>query len=522
MPRLRLRSDANTYAWRVMATTIYEAFSERAASLSDSPALLTPGKADTTFGELLDRTALMRTSLARFGITRGTRVGLVVPTRDAMATAHLAVVSSATSAPLSALTTPQELEFNVSDFRLKAVILERGLEALHEKASTLGVTVVTLEPSRNKSGFFDLEGDVVDETPDVRLPQPDDTSILLHTSGTTSRPKIVARTQARSIRNLGRDRGDRQPRPGDRIIDVLPLHHTQGLNAECMTPMMLGVSIVMADFDPASFINLVEEYRPTKFTLVPSMHRMVVDTVRDRREMFKETNLRYIESSSAGLPVALRRQMEAVYGVPIIEGYGATELGGVADMGFDQADIPEGSVGKRRHDGVVIMDDEGNILPPAEHGEICVKSPDVISGYENNPEANAAAFRDGYYRTGDEGYLDENDYLFVVGRVKETINRGGEKIAPAEVDEALLRHEGIAQAAAFGCEHPRLGQDVWAAVVPKNGAALDPAEVRAFVSRILSFPRVPKRIFVVDELPHNEIGKVMRRELSEKFGRPEP
>ena len=280
---------------------------------------------------------------------------------------------------------------------------------------------------------------------------------------------------------------------------------------------MSPVLAVIVILPPADATNA-----PVKFTLVPSMHQMVVDTVKDRRGMFAGTNLRFIETSSASLPVKLRRQMEMVYGVPIIEGYGATEVGGMADMGFSQEDIPQGSVGKRRHAGVVIMDEEGNILPPMIQGEVCVGGPTVFSGYENNPEANAAAFRDGYYRTGDVGYLDVNDYLFIIGRVTETINRGGEKIAPIEVDEALLKHEGVAQAAAFRVEHPRLGQDVWAAVVPNDGVVIDPVEVRAFVSRILSFSRVPKRIFLVDELPYNETGKIMRRELSERFGRDAP
>ena len=166
----------------------------------------------------------------------------------------------------------------------------------------------------------------------------------------------------------------------------------------------------------------------------------------------------------------------------------------------------------------MIMDDKGNILPPTKRGEICVNSPIAITGYENNPEANAAAFHDGYYRTGDQGYLDENDYLFVIGRITETISRGGEAIAPLEVDEALTQHEYVAQAAAFAAYDNKLGHEVWAVVVPSEGAVVEPTEVRAFVSRILSFPKVPKRVFVVDELPQNEMGKVLRRKLSEMFG----
>ena len=501
-----------------MPSTIYEALSVVAKANSNALALLTPGKSDTTYAELLTRTERVRARLAGFGVRRGSRVGIVVPTRDAMAAAHLAILSSATSAPLSAFITPRELEFSISDFRLTAVILEDALNALYEKAASLGITVITLAPEGNKAGYFELDGSSANRPTDVVLPEPDDISMLLHTSGTTARPKIVPRIQVRHVRALYDEYGDTQLQPGDRVLNTLPLHHTEGLH-QFTTSLLLGASVVIADFEPSNFIDLVEQYRPTKFALVPSMHQMVVDTVKDRRGMFAGTNLRYIETSSAALPVRLRRQMTEVYGVPIIEGYGATEVGGLATMGFNQNDVPEGSVGKRRHKGVVIMDDKGNVLASMKRGEICVNSPIAIIGYENNLEANAAAFRDGYYRTGDEGYLDENDYLFVIGRVTDTIDRGGEKIAPLEVDDALMQHEHVAQAAAFAAHHDKLGQDVWAVVVPKEGAVLDPLEVRAFVSRILSFPRVPKRIFVVDEIPQNEMGKVVRRVLSERYGR---
>ena len=500
-----------------MASTIYSVFKDRASSTPRLTALLTPGKSDTTFGELLDRTELTRATLAQFGIKRGDRVGILAPTRDAMAAAYLAVVTLATAAPLSAHSTAHELEFSVADFGVSALIIEDRLSDLQQKASALGVKVISLVPDRSKAGIFGLRGQVVDEHAEPSPPMPDDISHVLHTSGTSARPKIVPRTHARQAASATRDRGELQLRPGDRVINVMPLHHTEGIH-QFTVPLIAGVSIVFAEFDPSGFIALIEKYQPTTFTMVPSMHRMVVETVRDRRALFTGTSLRYIETSSAALPVSLQRQMKEVYGVPVIQGYGATEVGGMASLGLSQDDVPEGSVGKRRHAGVVIMDEVGNVLPPMTRGEICVKRPDTVQEYENNPQANVAAFRDGYYRTGDEGYLDENDYLFVLGRIGETINRGGEKIAPLEVDEVLLAHKDVLEAAAFAVDHPGLGQEVWAAVVPKHGAVLDPAEVRAFVSRSLSFPRVPKRIFVVEKLPHNEIGKVMRRELSEKFG----
>lgn len=500
-----------------MPSTLYEMLSEQATAYPDHPAILAPNKAGLSFSDLFERNQLVRQRLNQLGVGRNTRVGVVARTRDAMGAAVLAVGSVGVVAPLNPNSTPDEFEFAVNDFGLVAVIIECGLEDLASRAVALKLNVIEMVASETRAGFFELNGNDAVTAPDLGLPQPEDVLLLLHTSGTVARPKIVPITHGRKVHPLNNDPGDTRLGPGDRVLHTLPLFHSEGLY-QLITPLTVGASIVLAPFDPSRFVSLIAEFSPTRFTLVSSMHQMVLNAIKDSESLPLATSLRFVESSSAALPKNLKSRMQAVYGVPIIELYGSSEAGGISDMGFDQVDIPEGSVGKRRHDGIGIMDEDGAVLPPMTQGEICVNSPIVIKGYENNPEANEAAFRNGYYRTGDLGYLDENDYLFIVGRLQETINRGGDKISPAEIDEVLLEHPGIEACAAFRVEHQELGEEIWAAVVPKTGQELKTAEVRAFAARSLSFERVPKKIIFLSELPLSEVGKVMRRTLTERFG----
>lgn len=501
-----------------MYSTILAAFTEQARLRPGSTALLAPGKRDTSFGELFQRNELMRFRLAQLGVRPGMRVGLIAQTRDVMAAAHLAAVSTATSVPLSAQSTVAEIESCVVENKVSALIIESGNDDIRSSVSALGVNVITLKPDSDRTGFFELEGRVTDECPELIAPEPDDIAVLFRTSGTTGRPKLVPRLQRSLVVGLDDDNGVMQLQPTDRVLNAMPLHHVQGLSGEFMYPLLWGASVAFIEFRPADFIKMVDQYQPTKFTLVPSMHRMVLQTVEGRRSILEDSKIKWIESSSAALTPETQHAMEAAYGVLIIQGYGATEAGGIlAPKRMSEQRIPAGSVGRRAHEGIVVMDENGGSLPPNVTGEICIRSDGNITGYFDDPEANENAFRDGYYRTGDLGYIDKNDYLFVVGRVHDTINRGGEKFAPAEIDEVLLRHDAVDQAAAFGVDHEQLGQEVWAAVVLRQGSEVTPAEIRAFVATKLSFARVPKRIIIVTELPYNEIGKVVRRKLAAMF-----
>jgi acyl-CoA synthetase (AMP-forming)/AMP-acid ligase II len=302
-------------------------------------------------------------------------------------------------------------------------------------------------------------------------------------------------------------------RPGDRSMNMMPTYHTTGISAEFMAPLTVGASVAFVDLDPGRLIAHVDEFRPTWFNLVPSMHQSVLDSLGDRVGVFSGSSLRFTRSSSARMPVGMKSNLERLYGVPMVDVYGATETGTIALTGMPGSGSRPGSVGRPVHAGIGIMDVDGNALVPGERGEICVTGPTVISGYENNPQANAELFRDGWYRTGDEGYLDDDGFLYVTGRLREVVNRGGEKFSLAEIDEALHRIAGIATGSAFAAPHPRLGQEVYAAVVLSAGTDKTPDALRAELATRLSWARAPKRVFIVPELPMNSTGKVLRNRL---------
>jgi acyl-CoA synthetase (AMP-forming)/AMP-acid ligase II len=206
-------------------------------------------------------------------------------------------------------------------------------------------------------------------------------------------------------------------------------------------------------------------------------------------------------------------ELEEAFGAPVIEAYGMTEASHqMATNPLPPEARKPGSVGKGAGVQVAIMDDDGHLLPPPSVGEIVIKGGNVTAGYENNPVANASSFTDGWFRTGDQGYQDEDGYLYLTGRLKEIINRGGEKVSPREVDEVLLAHPAVAQAVAFAVPHDRLGEEVAAAVVLAEGATADEKELKEFASKSLADFKLPKNI------PKGATGKIQRIGLAEKLG----
>lgn len=435
-----------------------------------------------------------------------------------MAVTHLSVTSVATSAPLSIEITDDEIRASLDRMKIDYVIIEGGLDPrFRELANDAGIVIVEASSSGNMTGVCEFRTSASGQNGEVEHAQPDDIALLLQTSGTTALPKIVPLTQAVNVATFGMDRLDVELTPNDRSLDVMPLNHIQGLNVELLGPLLNGASVVLADFNPRSFLDLVDRYKPTFFTLVPSMHQAVIDASHSSPAARTSQHLRFVRSSSSTLHAPLRSQLQAFYGIFVNEGYGSSETGNMTDFGVDPNNYRVGSVGRRCHAGVVVMDEQGRELPSGEKGEICARGATVFQGYENDQAANAEAFRDGWYRTGDLGYFDNDDYLFLTGRARESIGRGGESISPLEVDAVLLAHDDVVQAASFGVPHAQLGQEIWAAVVLKPGSNWEPDVLRSFASRSLSFAKVPKRIFIVTELPVNGTGKIMRSELTREF-----
>jgi acyl carrier protein len=263
----------------------------------------------------------------------------------------------------------------------------------------------------------------------------------------------------------------------------------------------------------------MRKFSPTWYTAVPTMHQAILDHAEANHATIEAYPLRLIRSSSAALPPTVLVELEEVFGVPVIESYGMTEAAHqMTSNPLPPRSRKPGSAGLEAGPEINIMDEAGQLLPPAQSGEIAIRGDNVTPGYEGNPQANASAFINGWFRTGDQGYLDDEGYLFVTGRIKEIINRGGEKISPREVDESLLAHPMVVQAVTFAIPHARLGEDVAAAIVLKPNAAATERQLQKFVAARLADFKVPRRIVVVDEIPIGSTGKVQRIGLAEKLG----
>ena len=349
---------------------------------------------------------------------------------------------------------------------------------------------------------------------------PADTALVLHTSGTTSRPKIVPLSHENvtaSARHIGKTL---QLTPADRCLNIMPLFHIHGLIAAVLSSLGAGASVWCAPgFNALKAFSWLEEVDPTWYTAVPTMHQTILARAPRNAEILAKLKLRLIRSSSASLPPQVMTALEETFGCPVIESYGMTEAAHqMASNPLPPAARKPGSVGIAAGPEVAIMDDAGDLKPQGEIGEVVIRGPNVTKGYESNPSANDAAFSNGWFRTGDQGVLDEEGYLRLTGRLKEIINRGGEKVSPLEVDEAIMDHPAVAQCVTFAMPHKSLGEDVAAAVVLREGQTADESEIRKFVQGKLADFKTPRRVIILDEIPKGATGKLQRIGLAAKLG----
>ena len=512
-----------------------------AAGNDEEPAIVTVGGAALTHGRLRAETARLAKRLRALGMGPGDRVAIVLGNGPEMAVAFLAAAAVGAAAPLNPRYRAEEFGFYMDDLGVRVLITgpegSVGAEAARLAVSgSESVTLATLtgpldrleleRESRNthpQAAARPPEGDGDRGSEGEREPggdrSPDDVALVLHTSGTTSRPKIVPirhRNLARSAANIA---GSLAMTARDRSLNVMPLFHIHGLLAGLLAPLSAGGSVVCTEgFDAFRFFSWLETLRPTYYTAVPTMHQMVLSRSSGRRSMARDCGLRFVRSSSASLPAPVLDDLKELFGAPVIEAYGMTE----ATHQMCANPLPP-AVAKTRSVGVptgvelAVLDDSGQPVPTGQRGEVAVRGPTVIEGYENNPEADRAAFASGWFRTGDEGRVDADGYLFLTGRLKEQINRGGEKISPLEVDEALLGHESVAEAVTFAVPHPKLGEEVAAAVVTVEGASVTERELRRFLSESLAAFKVPRRVLLLDELPKGPTGKLQRIGLAERL-----
>jgi acyl-CoA synthetase (AMP-forming)/AMP-acid ligase II len=488
------------------------------AGEADAPAIGTPGGPTLTFDALRLQIDHLAGQLAALGVGRGDRVAIVLPNGPEAAIAFLAVASCATVAPLNPAYREDEFRFYLDDLNAKALItLENDAPTAHAAAAP-EVMRLTLT---GVPGSYSLEHEgrtVVATTP--AYAQPDDVALVLHTSGTTARPKIVPLSQRNLVASAANIRAALALTPADRCLNVMPLFHIHGLIGALLSSLSAGASVIATPgFDAFRFFSWLDEARPTWYSAVPTMHQLVLTRAGRQKDVIDRVKLRFIRSSSAALPPVVMEQLEAAFGAPVIEAYGMTEASHqMATNPLPPAKRKPGSVGMGAGVEVAIMDEAGNLLGRDELGEIVIKGPNVTAGYENNPAANESSFTNGWFRTGDQGYQDADGYLFLTGRLKEIINRGGEKVSPREVDEVLLEHPAVAQAVAFAMPHDRLGEEVAAAVVLREGASADERELREHAARHLADFKLPKTILIMADIPKGPTGKVQRIGLAEKLG----
>lgn len=498
-----------------------------AAHPGDAPAIGAPDRPWLDFAGLRALIGETRASLAAAGIGRGDRVAIVLPNGPAMATAFIAVAASATTAPLNPAYRAEELDFYLSDLGAKALIVtedETGPAVAAAERHGCRVLRLASDPT-DPAGRFRLASEGAPaEAAGPSAAGPDDVALVLHTSGTTSRPKIVPllqRNLAASARHIGRTLA---LSPADRCLNIMPLFHIHGLIAAVTSSLAAGASVGCSPgFNALRFFAWLEEIDPTWYTAVPTMHQAILTRADRNREIIAKARLRFIRSSSASLPPQVMAALETTFGCPVIESYGMTEATHqMASNPLPPAPRKPGSVGIAAGPEVRIADTEDRFVAPGGIGEVVISGPNVTPGYEANEAANAANFFESqgkrWFRTGDQGVMDEEGYLRLTGRLKEIINRGGEKISPLEVDVVLMDHPAIQQVVTFAMPHAKLGEDVAAAVVLRQGQSADERSIRDFAATRLADFKVPRRVVILDEIPKGATGKLQRIGLAEKLG----
>ncbi len=492
-----------------------------------APAIGAPEREWLSFDALRALTQTVRESLHSVGIGRGDRVAIVLPNGPEMATAFVTIAQVATTAPLNPAYREEEYEFYLEDLQAKALVVAADYDGpALPAAAKFGLVVLRLSTQEgDAAGAFTLSAEGTAGSCDTAAPEASDVALILHTSGTTSRPKIVPLLQSNVYASAQNILTSLALTPEDRCLNVMPLFHIHGLIAAVSASLAAGAQISCAPgFNALRFFGQLDTVRPSWYTAVPTMHQAILARAGRNKDVIDAANLRFLRSSSASLPAPVMEALVETFGAPVVEAYGMTEA--THQMCCNplppRAQKP-GSVGVAAGPEVRIAHEtEDRLLDHSATGEIVISGPNVTPGYESNPKANEDGFFSAedkrWFRTGDQGAFDDEGYLNLTGRLKEIINRGGEKISPLEVDAVMLGHPEIAQVVCFAVPHDKLGEDIAAAVVLREGSTLDERAIRAFTAEHLADFKVPRSVVVLEEIPKGATGKIQRIGMAEKLG----
>ncbi|HLG14310.1 MAG TPA: acyl--CoA ligase [Blastocatellia bacterium] len=483
-------------------------------------AIASPDGAAVTYNQLRAQVDSLAATLNGLGLGRGDRIAIALPNGIEMIAAFLAASLAGTAAPLNPAYTLDEFKFYLEDTNARALIVPPG--GGEEARNAAGDKVLIVEVASDNAGkvSFSSAGSCGPRRP-REYADSNDIALILHTSGTTSRPKRVPLTH-HNLMVSSRNVADTYRLTAEDVsMCVMPLFHVHGLVASTFATLLTGGTVVVPSrFNPLSFWPAVRDHRASWYSAVPTIHQVLAARAKTGGRPAGAEHLRFIRSCSAALAPQLMADLEERFGAPVLEAYGMTEAAHqMASNPLPPESRKPGSVGCGTGVGVAILNDQGELLPAGTTGEVSIRGPNVFSGYEGNAKANAESFTNGWFRTGDQGYLDGEGYLTLVGRIKELINRGGEKISPREVDEALLTHPAVAEAVCFGIPDRVYGEGVAAAVVLTAEATQ--AELIAHCRSSLADFKCPKVIYIVDAIPRTATGKIQRRNVAAQIAEPQ-
>jgi len=485
---------------------------------SQTAIIVSGGGPVVSYDQLQQQVASVSASLRQVGLGRGDRIALALPNGLETIVCFLAASTVGTAAPLNPAYTVDEFKFYLEDTGARALIVPPSHS--EEARDAAGNKIPIIEANINGEGQVQLSSaQPVGPPRNAEYPRPEDTALILHTSGTTSRPKRVPLSHANLMTSARNVAETYQLSTEDVSLCVMPLFHVHGLVASTFGTLFTGGTVVVPPrFNPLSFWTDVREHRVTWYSAVPTIHQVLIARIKAGARPAGAEHLRFIRSCSAALPPKMMAEGEEKFGVPMLEAYGMTEAAHqMASNPLPPGIRKPGSVGSGTAVSIAILNKAGDLLPFGTTGEVSIKGQNVFGGYEGNPEANASSFSNGWFRTGDQGYLDSEGYLTLVGRIKELINRGGEKISPREIDEVLLAHPAVAEAVCFGIEDRVYGEEVAAAVV--LSASTTEAELITHCRSSLADFKCPKVIYILESIPRTATGKIQRRNVAAEIAR---
>ena len=445
--------------------------------------------------------------------------GIVLPNGINMAICFLTLANYVVAAPLNPNYTQDEYIFYLEDLECEYIVTDKNASTyLKNAAKKTGVKLLFIE-SNIENYSFHLKSIKKEESVKIKINENDDPCMILHTSGTTSRPKQVQLTTKNILTSASNISKTLRLNKVDKGLNIMPLFHIHGLVASLLSSIFSGGSLVCTEgFNGLNFFAQIGTFQPSWITAVPTMYQAVLARSSRNTSIIDNSNIRFLRSSSAAMPVKTIEELENVFGCPVIEAYGMTEAAHQMASNSLKGKRKYGSVGKAAGPEIALLKDGKVYNEPKMEGEIIIKGENVTKAYRNNDLANRESFTGGWFRTGDLGLFDTQGFIFISGRIKEIINKGGEKISPKEIDEALMKHESVFQAVSFSISHEKLGEEIGAAVVLKDKSSISKDELLKHLKTTISAFKIPKTILFLDEIPKGNTGKIQRIGLAKKLG----